>query len=128
MKSQNMFDELIVKATEAAVEAGDKWVEEHTKPMFAVYKADVLTGKQYGSCLGTMLDVCGMAHIRITDKRTAFSKYIKKIQDGYNGAIFLKHKHSGRQEWGLNEACAYAAAKVFMDAGIKGIYVYSNID
>jgi hypothetical protein len=128
MKTQNGFDDVIAQATKAAEEAGQKWVDEHTKPVFAVYNADVLTGKQYGPCLGTMLDVCGMVHIRITDKRTAFSKYIKKIQNGYNGAIFLKHKYSGRQEWGLNEACAYAAAKVFTLAGIKGIYVYSNID
>lgn len=126
------FEKIIVDATKAAKEAGDKWIAEHTKPVFAVYNADLITGKAYGKCLGTMLDCCGFASILVKDKRTAFAKWLKTVQPswdgGYNGAVRINDKHSGRQEWSLNEARMYAAYKVLTDAGIKGIEVYSRID
>jgi len=116
------------EANMAAEAAGDKWVVEHTEPVYAVYNADVITGKAYGKSLGTMLDVCGIAYVQITDKRTGFAKYIKKIQNGYNNAVHLNSKYSGRQEWGLREACSYAALNVLDSHGIKGVSVWSHID
>lgn len=123
----DLFDKIMKEATQAANEAGDKWVAEHTKPTIAIYNAD-LFGNPVGKCVGQLLDVCGFAHVSIKDKRTSFAKYIKKIQDGYDGFVSVHHKYRGRQEWGLNEECARAALKVFNSYGIKGLNLYSRID
>lgn len=104
----------------AANEAGDKWVAEHTQPAFAVMEGN--------RCVGKLLDVCGFGFVQINDKRTAFAKFIKKFQNGYDNAVSINHKYRSRQEWGLNETTAYAIQKVLIDNGIKGTSVYSRID
>lgn len=114
------FDAILKEATEAANAAGDKWVAEHTEPAYAV-----MNGNQ---CVGKLLDVCGFGFVQINDKRTAFAKYIKDIQNGYTTSVSLRHKYKGRQEWGLNEATAYAILRVLQSHGIKGVSVYSRID
>jgi hypothetical protein len=114
------FDAIMKLATNAANDAGDKWMSEHTSPAWAV-----MNGSQ---CVGTMLDCCGFGYVRITDKRTAFSKYIKEISNGHNYAVHVPHKYRMRQEMGLNEATAWAVYKVLTAHDIKGIDVYSRID
>lgn len=114
------FDAIMNEAREAANAAGDKWIAEHTKPAYAV-----MQGNQV---VDTLLDVCGFGFVQVTDKRTSFAKYLKKVQNGYNETIQLNHKHRGRQEWSLNEVTAYAIAGVLRSHGIKGISVYSRID
>jgi hypothetical protein len=131
-KQERQFDALIKMATNAANDAGDKWLETHKTPVWAVYNTNGLSDKPVGKCLGTMLDVCGFSHISVKDKRTAFAKYLKKIQiswngEGYNGYITLHTVHR-RQELGLNTAMSYAAIQIFEKAGIKGLEVYSRID
>lgn len=121
------FEVIMREAVIAANEAGDKWVAEHTRPAFAVYNTNVLTGKPVGECLGTMLDVCGFGFVEITDRRTAFAKFIKKTY-GSNRSVPIRHKYSGRQEWSLNESTAYAVLGVLNKHGIKGCSVYSRID
>lgn len=122
------FAAIMKEATQAASDAADKWVSEHTKPIYEVRNADVITGKPYGPVLGQMLDLCGIAFVKIDDKRTSFSKYVAKIQNGYNNAVHFGGNHSRRQEWGLNEARAYAALGVLTKHGIKGVSVWSRID
>jgi hypothetical protein len=99
------FESLLQQATLAANEAGDKWVNEHPRG-----------------------DVCGFGFIELRDNRTRFSKWLKVRQNGYTTSVQLNHKYRGRQEWGLNEACARAGLAVLRDAGIKGLTLYSRID
>ena len=119
----NEFANLISKATEEANKAGDKWIAEHTKPVWNV------VNEYSGEVVGQLLDVCGFGYVRITDKRTSFAKYLKKVQrNGYIGYVDIFHKHRCRQELGLNTATATAIYKVLSEAGIKGIEIYSRID
>ena len=115
------FSKILKEATESANKAGDKWIEEHTKPVWSVVD-------NFGKNVGTLLDVCGFGFVQIKDKRTSFSKYIKDIQNGYDNSIQLNHKYRGRQEWSLNEATAYAIYNTLKSHGIKGLSVYSRID
>lgn len=115
------FNKILKEATEAANAAGDKWVVEHTKPVWSVRDG---ANRE----VGQLLDVCGFGFIQVKDKRSAFVKYIKEIQNGYDSTIQINSKYRMRQEWSLNEATAYAALKVLQDHGIKGLSVYSRID
>jgi hypothetical protein len=114
--------ELLALATEAGNKAGDLWLSKATTKFIV---RDGFTGK---SC-GTLLDLCGNAWVRITDKRTKFAKEAKKL--GYaptsSGSIFFPYKHR-RQEMGLNEAMTEASFKVLKENGVNGITVYSYID
>lgn len=123
--SDKWFEELLLKATEAAVKAGEAWVEAHKTPQWVV--VDELTGMP----VGTMLDVCGFGSIELKDRRTKFAKWLarkegRRVSQIYG--VYLRHKFSGRQEWSLNEDTARAGLKVLTDAGIKGLRFYSRID
>jgi hypothetical protein len=120
------FGHLIYQATKAANDAGDVWIDSHTKPVWNVI--DDFTGER----VGQLLDVCGFAYVQVKDKRTAFAKWLKTVQTswdgGYNSVVRINSKYDRRQELGLKEVCAEAAYKVLTDAGIKGLEVYSRID
>jgi hypothetical protein len=116
------FANILQEAKEAANVAGDAWFKAHTKPIWSV--VDDFTGKE----VGQLLDVCGFGFVQINDRRTSFAKYIKKAQDGYDSTLQINHKYSGRQEWSLNEATAYAILGVLNKHGITGVSVYSRID
>ncbi len=107
-------------AMTAANAAGDKWVAEHTQPVWGVMDGNRL--------VGTMLDVCGIVYIRCRDRRNKFWKWCIKTNRAYSHSLALHHKYRMRQEQGLNEACAYAALQVFSKAGIDCFSVYSRID
>jgi len=115
-----IFETLWAAALGAANQAGDKWVAEHTQPIWAVKDGDRI--------VGTMLDVCGIVYIRCSDKRSKFWKWAVKNQLAYSISLALNHKYRNRQEQGLNEACCYAALEVLTKAGITALYVYSRID
>lgn len=121
-------DSLIQKATDAANKAGDIWMAE-AKPKYSVHQSD-LSGNT-GTCVGVLLDVCGNAHVKFRDKRTAFYKLFTKygyIRHTGNGVVEIRHKWIPRQEYGLKIACAQAVKKVLDDAGVTGLTIWDYID
>lgn len=122
--------ELIEKATIAANEAGATWLK-NARPTYAVYNADLLTGKPLGRPLGEMLDLCGNAHVKFSDKRT--KHYREFLRAGYvrrtgNGVVEIAHDWLGRQEYGLRLACATAAKKVLEESGVTGLRIWEYIN
>lgn len=115
-KSEEDFDALVQRAVEAANEAGDQWMA-CAQPAYAVMDGNRM--------VGTMLDVCAIVYIRVTDKRTRFAKWLAKKDNQRN---ILKHKYSFRQEMGLLEASYGAMLKVLEDGGVTGLSLYSRID
>lgn len=114
---------ILEKATEAANKAGDEWMEKAKArgPAWAVVDK--------GRVVDTMLDVCGIVYIQITDKRTKFAKWCKsQDKNGYNHSVRVPHKYRMRQEMGLLEACDRAAIAVMRENGIEGISLYNRID
>lgn len=116
---------------------------QNAGPKFAVYNADLITGKPQGRCQGTMLDVCGFANITMSGT-CKLVRELKKIgskcnDNKYvgNGWFLIKSVYKGyslgfrtnmlRQELSVNEAAMYAAADVLRDAGYE-VKVNSRID
>jgi hypothetical protein len=127
------FEAVIRAAVKAADKAGDEWMEAATKrgPAFrVVQRANPLDDSSpIVKDFGGMLDVCGIVYVQITDKRTAFAKWMKSQNPhGHNHSVRVPHKYRMRQEMGLMEACETAALGVLRDAGIKGVELYSRID
>ena len=117
---QKSYEAIIKEATAAANRAGAEWMA-NAKPKFNVI--------DNGRVVGTMLDVCGIVYLKITEKRTAFAKWVKKTSPhGYNTFVTIPHSYRMRQEMGLGEACEGAALKVLEANGINGVRLYSNID
>jgi hypothetical protein len=124
------FNLAIHAAEAAASDAAEAWLDKALSrgPAFSVHQADAVTGKP-GPSIGTMLDVCGNAWIRFTDKRDNFYKYVKRVsRDNYHNSVPLLYKHAARQEMGLHEAAIRAAMDVLKSRGIKNIQFYSYID
>ena len=127
---QKEFDNLFQDARLAATRAGDEWMA-NASPMFTIHTADAVTGTSTGPSLGTMLDLCGNAHMKFKDKRSAwFKAFVKfgKVRGTSSGVIELDHKYSYRQEHGLKLACVEAARAVFTNAGVEGIIIWDYID
>lgn len=122
------FIAILAAANKAADEAGDEWLKNARPSVQVVQRANPFDDTSpIIRAYEPMLDVCGMAGITIRDRRTIFAKWVKANQ-GYNGIVHLAHKHKGRQEWGLNDACVLAAFRVLTENGVKGIDTYSRID
>jgi hypothetical protein len=132
MTSKTDYAAILAEATEAANRAGDKWMEAALArgPAFRVVeRANPLDDKSpVVRDLGGMLDVCGFAWVKITDKRSGFARWVKKAQNGYADFLLLRHKYDGRQELGLAEACAHAALEVLWARGVTGVGFTSRID
>lgn len=128
--SKENLEQLFQKATDVGNIAGDEWMA-NAKPVFAVYNADLITGRPIGDSLGTMLDNCGNAHIKITDKRSKLYRSCIKfglMKNEYTATLPIYHKYRHRQEHGLALAIMRAAMKVFQDAGMTGIRIWDYID
>lgn len=125
------FAKIVKLATKAANEAGDAWCASHTQPVHVVIQ-DI--GPNRGKPVATMLDLCGFSWIVMTDKRTAFAKWVKNVF--YKDAplmqnstfLHLPHKYRDRQEIGLREACSRAAIEVLHQHGIQHIRHESRVD
>jgi len=113
------FKEAIDAASKAAQKAGDEWLA-NAKPKYVVE----------GYEDSPLLDLCGNSHVRVTDGRTKFAKYLKDFDDRCSAVtVPLDTIYQGRQEFGLKEAMAKAALKVlFEDYGIKKLRIWSYID
>lgn len=114
---------IVDEATTAANQAGDEWMAaaQARGPTIAV------VGR--GEIVGTLLDVCGIVYIRITDRRTAFARWLKKQNPDHRLYSFhIRHKYEMRQEMGLGEACYGAALKVLRSHGIEGVELYARAD
>ncbi len=127
--TDDKFGEIIKAAGEAANAAGDKWLET-AQPMFRVVEhAHVLDDTSpIVKDHGTILDVCAIVYIAITDRRTAFARWVKKTQNGRSYSVRIPFRYSKRQERGLLEACYGAAIRVLRENGIDCVSLYSRID
>lgn len=113
-------NDLILRATQAANTAGDEWMK-NAKVRFAV-----MDGEQV---VGQLLDVCGNAHVRFTDKRTKEYKAFKNAgHTSITNVLYIPHKYKHRQEYGLHMACIEAAIKVLREEGVTKLRVWSYID
>ncbi|NCQ52024.1 hypothetical protein GW796_09040 [archaeon] len=125
-----MFTQAINEANEAALEAGKTWMKEATTrgPAFTVYNSDLFGN--LGSTVGTLLDVCGNAHVECYDKRTKFGKWIKeKYNKQYTLTVPIMNEFKCRQEHGLQYAMASAAKNVLVEKyGIKKLRIWDYID
>jgi hypothetical protein len=125
------FAKIVKLATKAANEAGDSWCASHTQPVHVIIEE---IGPNRGKPVATMLDLCGFSWIVMTDKRTAFAKWVKNVfyKDAplmqNSNFLHLPHKYRDRQEIGLREACSLAAIDVLVQHGIKHIRHESRID
>ena len=130
-------EELVLKVIRECREAGtiasQEKLEELTK-----------AGPKYAVCsgsrtVGTMLDVCGFANIRLNSARGKFFQLAKKMckenreyrfncSNAYNGGgYFNVYDTNRRQEMSVNVASCKAVLKVLSGYGIEG-YVESRID
>jgi hypothetical protein len=122
--------EMITLAIIAANEAGDKWIE-NAKPRYAFSSVDFDGNKIPGQRSDIMLDVCGNAHVKFRDRRSAMYKAFKKaghIRNTESGVIEILHAYRPRQEYGLRVACATAAKAKLEELGVTGLQVWSYID
>lgn len=125
MKSEFKFtlqtlNEVLSKATEAANAAGDEWMK-NAAPKYVVTDGSSISG--------IMLDVCGNAHVRFYDKRKKWFREFDKA--GFVSTVdvlSIPHKFRYRQEYGLQMACAEAAANSLRDQGVDGIRIWSYVD
>ncbi len=108
------FAEIFAQANLAADAAGQKWL---SAALAAGPKYAVMEG---GREIDRMLDVCGFGWCILRDKRHAFHKWLTKNHGqrytGYSIPIYSDLKR--RQEMGLMEAMAEAAAEVYNQNGI----------
>ena len=116
--------EIVQEAVAAANAAGDAWMAS-ASPKFAV--TDAFTGRVQG----TMLDLCGNAHLQFRDKRSRnYKQFVKEdlVRKSGNGVIELEHKYRYRQEHGLHMACVRAAKAVLEKHGITDVRIWDYID
>ena len=115
--------EIAQEALDAANKAGDLWMA------LASPKYVVTDGR--GRSQGTMLDLCGNAHLQFKDKRSKnYKDFLKAnlVRRSGNGVVELNYRYTHRQEYGLHMACVEAAKKVFEDNGIADVRIWSYID
>lgn len=121
---------LVTEATIAANMAGKAWMD-NARPMYVVRNADLVTGKPIGPALGTMLDMCGNAHVQFSDRRAKVYKDFLKagfVRGSGNGVVEIEHAYRGRQEHGLMMACAKAAKAKLEEHGVAGLRIWDYID
>lgn len=113
----------VANATVAANIAGEEWLKEHQSPAFEV--VDHFTGRR----VGTMLDICGNAHVKVADKRSKFYKILRRLNmvDSQTGVVSIIHRFRGRQEYGLQVAAAHAAYNYLTEAGYS-CKIWSYVD
>lgn len=124
------FDAIIKAAEQAADKAAKEWLEQAQKrgPLFEVMSGDV--------SVGTLLDVCGGAYLKVKDGRRRFVKYLLDAYtiEGWVGAYYrscvtIPHSLIGRQERGLNEAACKAYLAVLNENNVGlGLQYHSYID
>lgn len=119
--------EMVYHATIAANIAGDRWIA-NAAPKYEVYGVDFNGLRIPGSNAGTMLDLCGNAHVQFKDKRTADYKQFVAAGAARNAVVEIQHKYKHRQEIGLAIACAEAAKKTLEGFGVVGLRIWSYID
>jgi hypothetical protein len=113
--------EIAQEALEAANAAGDAWMSKATP-------AYVVTDGR-GTSYGTLLDLCGNAHLQFKDRRSKnYKSFVKAGLVRGNSVIEIYHRYKHRQEHGLQVACAEAAKKVFEKHGITDVRIWSYID
>ena len=114
--SKEFLVQVLTEADEAATKASNEWLA-NAKPRYAVYSADLITGKPNGGPIDYMLDVCGYARVVVKDKRSAFFKALVKFgfmdSRKYTPTIDLNYPLRCRQEMGLHESAVKAAMEVF---------------
>lgn len=118
-----MFAALVNRATDAANEAGDKWLRENPSPKFAVF--DPETEERVG--------VHGrMGHVWISwpPKNSKFRKWLEaNLFDGQRNEIHLDHRHAERLELDLRIVCETAAYNVLTQSGnIDGLRLYAQAE
>lgn len=114
--------ELVLKSQIHGDKAGDEWMEKATA-----------RGPKYmvdGNPEWTMLDLCGNAHVQVKDGRSAFSKFLKRLDEHnrYNVTVPKSRKYIGRQEYGLAQAIARAQMEYLVEAGISGLRIWEYVD
>lgn len=122
------FEEVLVEMVEAADAASKDWLKKATErgPAYAVY--------DHGIPVGTMLDNCGGAYLKITDGRKSFCRYVKARQASVEGrgqcfSIPVRYPLQCRQEMGLAEAAITAAFGVLKKFSLsEGVAFHSYID
>ena len=115
-----MLNDVLCKAIEAANAAGDEWMAK-AEPRYVVTDGSSISG--------VMLDVCGNAHVRFYDKRKKWFKEFDKAGFVSTADVLaIPHKFKYRQEYGLQMACAEAAANSLREQGVTGIRIWSYID
>lgn len=115
---------IINEATAAANLAGDAWMST-AKVRFRV--VDTFTGVEHGQ----LLDACGNAHVQFKDKRSKnYKAFLARglVRRSGNAVVEIAHKWRGRQEHGLQYACATAAKRVLEQHGITDLRIWDYID
>lgn len=112
-----LYEEIISEAQEAGNKAAKCWFDSSTQTRPAT----------------ALLGDCGLAFIKIKDRRVSFAKYYIK-REMYNTEqqmdyIYIPHDHSGRLEIGPKDAAMRAAMNVFSKYHVeKGLEVKVFID
>ena len=120
------YDAIIKSAEKEANEAANKWLTMAKKrgPLF-----EVMSG---GCNVGSLLDVCGGAYLKVTDGRRKFVKYLLDSYNSnshYRSCVTIPHDFLGRQERGLHEAACKAYFKVLQENNVDcGLRYHSYID
>jgi len=92
-KNDAKWEALLRQAMEAARYAA---LEQYEKlvaagPAYDVRNADLITGAAYGPSLGTMLDLCGFAGVKIRPANSSFVRYLRSQgvgrNDSYEGGV-----------------------------------------
>lgn len=106
------YNEVLIEAREEANKAAEEWMNEKLKSADETH----------------LLGDCGLAIIKITDKRKSFPKYYIKREWVLNNnnipeQIYIPHVHSGRLEVGVKNVAMRAAMNVFkkysVDSGLE---------
>lgn len=120
------YEEVLAEMNEAADKASKEWLVR------AIPSWNVVDGYT-GEVVGTMLDVCGGAYLKITDGRKSFCKYVKartaKQGSNYCASIPVVYQLRCRQEQGLAESAITAAFQVLKKFSLAdGVSFHSYTD
>ena len=126
--------ETLELASQAATEAGMEWMRKALGDLVTTGAAKYQVIDDLNKAIvGHMLDLCGNAHVVVSDKRSAFFKALVKhdfLEHPTWGKVVLPiyHYWRHRQEHGLQVACARAALKVLQERGITKVGIWDYID
>jgi hypothetical protein len=129
------YEEAIEAATNAANEAGVRWVLEHLEArgeglILKVTETNAYITDAAGNRVNPMLDLCGGASIQLKGKRSGIYKWLKKTEpERQHYSLHIDHKFGGWQDMGLKVEVIRAAYNVLREQyGIDGITYASYID